>query len=72
VSLKRAFGAHLKYLRRSRRITQEKLAECVDVSDDRIVRAWERGEDFPTCDNLERLCKELHVSIRELFDFDYP
>jgi len=72
VSLKKAFGLHLKQLRKERYITQEKLADLVDVQDDRTIRAWEAGDDLPSADHLEKLCKELHASIRELFDFDYP
>jgi transcriptional regulator with XRE-family HTH domain len=72
VSLKQAFGRHLRYLRKRKRISQDRLAELVDVSEGRVVRAWERGDDFPNSDNLQRLCKELNVTIRELFDFDFP
>jgi transcriptional regulator with XRE-family HTH domain len=72
VSLKKAFGTHLKQLRKERHITQEQLAERTGVADDRTIRAWEAGEDLPSADHLETLCKELNVTIRELFDFDYP
>jgi transcriptional regulator with XRE-family HTH domain len=72
VSVKRAFGKHLKKMRQAEGLTQYKLSELVGVSDDRTVRAWESGEDLPTAENLEKLCNVLHVTIRDLFDFDYP
>ena len=72
MSLKKAFGAHLKQMRKERHITQERLAELVGVLDDRTIRAWEAGDDLPSADHLEKLCKEFHASVRELFDFDFP
>lgn len=72
MSLKKAFGKHLKQLRKERHVTQEQLAELVGVLDDRTIRAWEAGEDLPSADHLEKLCEKLHAPIRELFDFDYP
>jgi transcriptional regulator with XRE-family HTH domain len=70
--LKVLLGLRIKYYRKKRKFTQDRLAEAVGVSDGRTIRAWERGKAFPEADNIESLCKVLNVTIRELFDFDYP
>jgi len=49
-------------------ITQAKLAEKTELSNDFISRV-ERGERIPSLETLSRITKALGVSLREFFDF---
>ncbi len=67
--LKHNFGKRLRYLRRSRDMTQEQLAELVGRSINFIslVENSDTGLSFET---IERLAKALNVDVADLFRFD--
>lgn len=68
-SFKKHFGQNLKVIRKSRKITQEKLAELVDLHPQQISKI-ETGSYFPSCRTLEKFCITLSVSPRNLFNFE--
>ena len=53
------FGQNLKELRKSKNISQEKLAEKVGVSRQSVSK-WETGEAYPEMNNILELCKIFH------------
>lgn len=59
------FGDNLQNLRKSKRMSQEKLAEKVQVSRQSISK-WERGESYPTMNNIMSLCEIFHCNINDL------
>ena len=59
------FGDNLQNLRKLKKMSQEKLAEKVDVSRQSISK-WERGESYPTMNNIMTLCEIFHCNINEL------
>ncbi len=65
---KKLFGLHLQELRKQHNVTQEKLAEAVDVSV-MTVRRWEHGEFGPEFDRLDQIAEALSIPVIELFDF---
>mgnify|MGYP001038114056 CR=1 FL=1 len=67
---KQKFANNLKYLRKSRKLTQEQLAELVGV-DFRYISILETAKSFPSCDVIEKLASALNVDYYELFNFDY-
>ena len=67
---KEKFASNLKYLKKSRKLTQEQLAEMVGV-DFRYISILETAKSFPSCDVIEKLAAALNVGYSELFDFDY-
>ena len=67
---KEKFGINLKALRKSRNITQEKLAELIDMHH-RQVSKIETGDNFPSSKTLEKLCYALKISPMTLFNFDF-
>jgi transcriptional regulator with XRE-family HTH domain len=67
--LKKKFGKRLRYLRRERDITQAKLAEAIDRSDN-FVSLLENGDSAPSFDTLEKIANALGVEVAELFRFD--
>jgi len=59
------FGDNLQNLRKLKKMSQESLAEKVEVSRQSISK-WERGESYPTMNNIMSLCKIFHCNINEL------
>ena len=62
----RKIGNFIAEQRKAKKITQEGLAEMLDISD-RAISKWERGLSFPNVDNIPRLCEILEISVSELF-----
>jgi transcriptional regulator with XRE-family HTH domain len=67
--LKRNFGKRLRYLRRSRDMTQEQLAELIERSVN-FISLMENGDTAPSFQTIERLAKALNVDEVDLFRFD--
>lgn len=68
------FGDNLRKLRKSKKISQEELAEKVGVSRQSVSK-WECGDAYPEMDNILRLCTIFHCKIsnlvnEELVDLD--
>jgi len=59
------FGDNLKALRKSRKISQEVLAEKVGVSRQSVSK-WENAESYPEMNNILELCKIFHCHINDL------
>ena len=70
VNLEKRLGAKIAYLRKTKRNSQEKLAEKSDIS---LVYIGdiERGDANPTLDKLKALANALEVEVMELFDFSF-
>jgi transcriptional regulator with XRE-family HTH domain len=67
--LKQLFGQRIRWLRKSKNITQEQLAENTGCSTEYISRI-ERGIVSPSFEILSRLSKSLDVQPKALFDFE--
>ena len=59
------FGDNLKTLRKSKYLSQEQLAEKVNVTRQSVSK-WETGEAYPEMNNILELCKIFHCKINEL------
>lgn len=70
VSSKKLIGARIKSIRESKKLTQEKLSEKVDINPVYLSNI-ERGMANPTLDLFLRLTKGLDVEMWELFDFGH-
>lgn len=66
MSLKETFAKNLKELRKRNKITQEQLAELVNVAP-RHISFIETGRSFPSCELLERICNVLHAEYTDFF-----
>ena len=69
-SLKLKFGKRLRELRRSVGMTQEQLAELVNIEPPNLSKI-ECGMHFPQPDKIEKIAQALNVDIKELFDFEH-
>lgn len=67
---KKLIGRRIKELRRSKELSQEKLAELAETSPNYLSR-MERGTENPTLDMLIKLSTALEVEMWEIFDFGH-
>ena len=68
--IKKQLGKKIKYFRELHGYTQEMLAEKLDMNC-RSLSFLECGTNFVTADTLEKLCIQLKVTPKQLFDFEY-
>ena len=59
------FADNLRNLRKSKKISQEELAEKVGVSRQSVSK-WETSEAYPEMNNILELCKIFHCTINDL------
>ncbi len=69
-NLEKKFGAKLAYIRKSKKLSQMKLAEKVDMNFNYIGQI-ERGEANVTIKTIKVLADALQVEVHELFDFRF-
>lgn len=67
-TLKELVGKRIKIVRKSCNLTQEKLAELIDIGTRQVSRL-ECGGNFPSHQTFEKLSRVLGVETREFFDF---
>lgn len=70
MNIKRELGEKIKRMRKQKGLTQEQLAEIVDISS-RNLSNIEVGANFPKAETLERLLTALNISTEELFANDH-
>lgn len=61
-------GKRIKYLRMQKGLSQEKLAEAIDIATTSLSYV-ETGRGFMTLSTLEKLAKVLDVELYEVFQF---
>ena len=59
------FNEKLKELRKSKKLTQEELAEKLNVSRQAITK-WESGEGIPDIENLKQISILFNTTIDEI------
>lgn len=64
------FGKKMQLLRKENRMSQEKLAERINVSRQAISK-WEKGAAIPDTDNIVQLSKFFQVPIEYLLFDEY-
>ena len=68
--LKEKLGARIQEIRKSKKITQEKLAEMIGLDIPNISNI-ERGKRFMSSSTLENIINALQTTPKELFDFEH-
>ena len=63
-------GVKVAYLRKSKRFSQERFAEKINISEIYMGQI-ERGEANPTLEKLVAIADALEVEIKELFTFSF-
>jgi len=67
-STKELLGARIKELRKSRKLSQEELAELIGVEPQHMSRI-ESGRSYPSLDRLEKISIALRVPLKDFFEF---
>lgn len=70
MNIKKELGEKIKRFRKLRGLTQEQLAEMVDISS-RNLSNIEIGASFVKSDTLEKILDALNISTEELFANDH-
>lgn len=60
-----SFSENLKQIRKEHRLSQEELAELLDVSR-QAVSKWEQGQGYPEVEKLLLISRKLHISLDAL------
>ena len=68
--VEKRFGVKLAYIRKSKKMSQMKLAEKVNMNFNYIGQI-ERGEANVTLKTMKTIANALDVEIRDLFDFSF-
>ena len=70
MNIKKRLGLRIKEIRKQHHLSQEKLAELVDISQNALSYI-ENGENFFTAETLEKIITALEIDPNELFDFGH-
>ena len=63
------FGDNLRQVRKSKKMSQEQLAEKVNVTRQSVSK-WENGESYPEMNNILELCKIFNCKLNDLVHTD--
>ncbi len=67
---KKKLGLKIKELRKRKGLTQEELAELIQMEQNSIS-VMESGRNFPTLGTLEKIATVLDVNLPDFFNYDY-
>ena len=70
IDIEKKFGAKLAYIRKSKKLSQIKLAEMVDMNYTYIGQI-ERGEANVTMKTMVAIANALNIELKTLFDFTF-
>lgn len=69
-NFQKQFGLRLRELRKRKGLTQENLAELLNIGV-RSVGKIETGNSFPSTETMEKIINVFEISPVELFDFEH-
>ena len=70
MNIKKLLGKRIQELRKRRKLTQENLAERINVEPVSISNI-ENGKYYPSAENLEKIMTVLQISPQKLFTFEH-
>ena len=70
MDIKSNIGKRIKELRIKKKLSQEKLSELADISQN-TLSSIECGDNFISAESLERIMEALGVTADELFNFHH-
>lgn len=62
-------GDNIRNFRTFRRIKQQELADLLGKSKS-VISNWERGENSPDLESIEKMCKIFKITPNELFGWE--
>lgn len=70
MNTKQLIGRRIKELRKLKKLSQEELAEMVEIAP-RHLSSLETGRNFPSFVTLEKIAKHLNVDLADIVDYPY-
>jgi len=70
MNIKSKLGNRIREFRQSRGLTQEELAEQLNISAKSLSQV-ELGNNFVSADTLDNICNSLEVTPKQLFSFEF-
>lgn len=67
---KELLGMRIKEFREKRKLTQDKLAEMVNIDPKHLSRI-ENGRNYPSFETLEKILESLQVSYEDIFNYKH-
>ncbi|DAA95691.1 TPA: transcriptional regulator [Candidatus Gastranaerophilales bacterium HUM_9] len=67
---KKLLGKRIKEIRKQSNLTQEKLAEMIDI-ETTSLSGIESGRHFPSLLTLEKIANNLNVELKSLFNYNH-
>ena len=64
-----SFAENLQFLRKQKEITQEQLAEILEVSRQSVSK-WESAQSYPEMEKLLQICGLFHCNMDTLMQGD--
>lgn len=70
MNIKKALGKRIKEIRVSLGLTQEEVAEKIEINPSSYCNI-ENGKYYPTAENLDKILLALNISPSEIFEFEH-
>ena len=70
MNYKKSLGLRIKELRKSKKLSQEQLAEKIDLEPPSVCNI-ENGKNYPSLQNMEKIVNVLGVSFVDIFQFEH-
>lgn len=70
MDIKKQLGSKIKRLRHKHKLTQEQLAEKMQIAP-RTLCGIENGENFVKAETIAKICEVFNITSFELFAFDH-
>lgn len=70
MDIKKLLGRRIQEIRKSKKLTQEYVAEMVDIEPASLSNI-ENGKYYPTAENLNKIIRVLKVKPRDLYTFEH-
>ena len=69
-TLKQKFGARVRELRKTHKLSQDKFADIIDW-DKANISNLENGKNFLKPESIEKIAEAFNVEVGELFNFEH-
>ena len=70
MNIKKLLGKRIQEIRKSKNLTQEKVAEIIDIETASLSNI-ENGKYYPTAENLDKIIRVLEITPQQLFSFEH-
>lgn len=70
MNIKKLLGKQIKEIRKSKKMTQENVAELIGIEVSSLCNI-ENGKYYPTAENLDKILNILEITPQKLFSFEH-